>query len=204
MNDLLNLEGRVALITGAGQNLGREIALQFALHGASVIVNDYYLDRAKAVAAEIEDIGGTALPVQADVSNFESVREMFADAMRRFERVDMLVNNAGNGGAAPSADVMLPYWETAPETWNQILGVNLYGPLHCTAAAIPGMIAAGGGRIITIISEAGRVGEAGLDVYSAAKAGAAGLTRALARNLGRHNILANNVAIGALNASRIG
>lgn len=204
MNDLLNLGGRVALITGAGQNLGRDMALQFAQQGASVIVNDYYLDRALAVAGEIEASGGTALAVEADVSNFESVRAMFATAMQRFNRIDTLVNNAGNGGAAPPTDVMLPFWETAPETWNQILGVNLYGPLHCTAAAIPNMIAAGGGRIITIISEAGRVGEAGLDVYSAAKAGAAGLTRAIARNLGRHNILANNVAIGALNASMIG
>jgi 2-hydroxycyclohexanecarboxyl-CoA dehydrogenase len=204
VNDLLNLEGRVALITGAGQNLGRDIALQFAKHGASVLVNDYYLDRAREVAGEIEAFGGTAHAVQADVSNYESVRAMFATAMQRFGRIDALVNNAGNGGAAPSADVMLPFWETAPETWNQILGVNLYGPLHCTAAAIPNMIAAGGGRIITIISEAGRVGEAGLDVYSAAKAGAAGLTRAIARNLGRHNILANNVAIGALNASLVG
>jgi 2-hydroxycyclohexanecarboxyl-CoA dehydrogenase len=204
VNDLLNLEGRVALITGAGQNLGRDIALQFAKHGASVVVNDYYLDRARAVAGDIEASGGTALAVQADVSNYESVRDMFATAVRRFGRIDTLVNNAGNGGAAPSADVMLPFWETAPETWNQILGVNLYGPLHCTAAAIPNMIAAGGGRIITIISEAGRVGEAGLDVYSAAKAGAAGLTRSIARNLGRHNILANNVAIGALSASTVG
>ena len=204
MSDLLSLEGRVALITGAGQNLGRDIALQFAQHGAHVVVNDYYLDRAQAVAGEIEACGGTALAVQGDVSNFESVRAMFASALRRFERIDTLVNNAGNGGASPSADVMLPFWDTAPDTWNQILGVNLYGPLHCAAAAIPGMIAAGGGRIITIISEAGRVGEASLDVYSAAKAGAAGLTRALARNLGRHNILANNVAIGALNASQVG
>src|SRR4051812_36525441 len=115
---------------------------------------------------------------------------MFAAVAERYGRLDVLVNNAGNGGAAPTAEVMLPFWETRPEVWNQVIGVNLYGALNCNAAAIPMMIAAGGGSIVTIISEAARVGEAGLDVYSAAKAGAAGLTRAIARNLGRHNIRA--------------
>lgn len=204
MKNLLSIEGRVALITGAGQNLGREIALQFAAHGATVVVNDFYLERAAAVANEIVASGGTAIALQADVSNYQSVRDMFAAVAGRFSRIDILVNNAGNGGAAPTEDVMRPFWETSPDVWNQILGVNLYGPLHCTAAVVPMMIAKGGGRIITIISEAGRVGEAGLDVYSAAKAGAAGLTRAIARNLGRHNILANNVAIAALSASTVG
>lgn len=204
MSDILDLTGRVALITGAGQNVGRGIALTFAAHGATVVVNDFYAERAEAVAREIKDAGGKAIALQADVTDAESVKTMAARALEQLGRIDILINNAGNGGPSPSADVMKPYWETAPSVWNEVIGVNLYGPLNCTSAIIPIMIKNGGGRIVTIISEAGRVGEAGLEVYSAAKAGAAGLTRALARGLGRHNILANNVAIAAMSASSVG
>lgn len=205
MSNILDLKGANALITGAGQNLGREIALKFAANGAgTIIVNDFYLDRAEAVVAEVEALGAKAIAIQCDVSDGDSVQRMVAEAKERSGRIDILVNNAGNGGAAPTADVMKPFWETGPEVWGQVIGVNFYGPLHCAAAVIPLMIEQRGGRIITIISEAGRIGEAGLDVYSAAKAGAAGLTRAIARNLGRHNICANNIAIAALNASTVG
>jgi 3-oxoacyl-[acyl-carrier protein] reductase len=205
VSDLFDLNGAVALVTGAGQNLGREIARRFAQHGAAaVVVNDFYLERAEAVAEEIRAAGGQAMAIQGDVADSASVNAMFAAISDRFGRLDILVNNAGNGGPSPSADVMQPYWNTSRQVWDEVLGVNLYGPLNCTAAAIPLMIAGGGGRIITIVSDAGRLGEAGLEVYSAAKAGAAGLTRAIARSLARHNIRANNVAIGALNASTVG
>jgi 3-oxoacyl-[acyl-carrier protein] reductase len=110
----------------------------------------------------------------------------------------VLVNNAGNAGADPHGLTGRPFWEKEPSEWEPFIQVNLYGVLNCSRAVIPGMIEAGaGGRLITIISEAGRVGEPGLEVYSAAKAGAAGLTRALARGLGQFNITANNIAIGA-------
>ena len=119
-------------------------------------------------------------------------------AHETFGPVDVLVNNAGNAGADPSAVTGKPFWEKDPAEWAPFLDVNLYGVLHCCRAVLPGMIEAGnGGRIITVISEAGRVGEAGLEVYSAAKAGAAGLSRGLARSVGRFDITANNVAIGA-------
>ncbi|MGE0741983.1 MAG: SDR family NAD(P)-dependent oxidoreductase [Hyphomonadaceae bacterium] len=204
MSELLDLAGRVALITGAGQNVGRGIALTFAAHGARVVVNDFYLDRAEAVASEIIEAGGRAIALQADVGDLASVQAMAQQAVEQFGHIDILINNAGNGGPSPSSDVMKPYWQTTPAVWNEVLGVNLYGPLNCTSAVIPLMIENGGGRIITIISEAARVGEVGLEVYSAAKAGAAGLTRALARALGRHNILANNIAIAAMRASGVG
>jgi 2-hydroxycyclohexanecarboxyl-CoA dehydrogenase len=197
MSDILDLAGRVALVTGAGQGVGRQIALHFAAHGAGgVVVNDYVLDRAQSVAEEVKVAGGKAIAVQADVTNLESVKEMVAKAEKDFGKIGVLVNNAGNAGANPTAELRKPFWETGPEVWNNYIGVNLYGVMNCTAAVIPKMIERDApGRIITIISEAGRWGDAGLEIYAGAKAGAAGFMRACARSLGRYQITANSVAI---------
>lgn len=200
----LDLGGRVALVTGAGQNVGRQIALHLAAHGAGVVVNDYFAERAEMVAAEINGNGGKAIGVQADITKRDAVKAMVAQARNEFGRdVEILVNNAGNAGAAPTANARKPFWETDTTDWNSYLGVNLYGAINCAAAVIPGMIDGRYGKIVTIISDAGRMGEAGLEIYSAAKAGGAGLTRALARSLGRHNIRANNIAIAAMNTPAI-
>ena len=198
MSDILDLSGKVTLITGAGQGVGRQIALHFAAHNAAgIVVNDYFLDRAEQVAQEINAAGGKAVAVQADVTDLASVKAMVGKAEQAFGPVDVLVNNAGNAGATPDPDARKPFWETGPEVWNSFIGVNLYGVINCASACIPQMIERKGGRIVTIISDAGRAGEAGLEVYSGAKAGAAGFTRAVARSLGRHNITANCVAIAA-------
>ncbi|MEN3351007.1 MAG: hypothetical protein V7632_4642 [Bradyrhizobium sp.] len=198
MSDLLDLNGKATLITGAGQGVGRQIALHFAAHkAAGIVVNDYFLDRAEQVAAEINAGGGKAIAVQADVTDLASVKAMVSKAAQAFGPIDVLVNNAGNAGATPDPDARKPFWETGPEVWNSFIGVNLYGVINCASACIPQMIERKGGRIVTIISDAGRAGEAGLEVYSGAKAGAAGFTRAVARSLGRHEITANCVAIAA-------
>lgn len=198
MNDILSLDGRIALVTGAGQGVGRQIAFHFAEHGAAgVVVNDYFLERAEAVAGEIKAAGGKALAVQADVTDLGSVKNMVSQTEAVFGPIDILVNNAGNAGANPDADVRKPFWETGQESWDSYLRVNLYGVINCTSACIPQMIARKGGRIITIISDAGRAGEVGLEVYSGAKAGAAGFMRGVARSLGRHQITANCIAIAA-------
>lgn len=197
-DDLLDLEGRIALVSGAGQGVGAATAHHLAAHGAKVVVNDYVAERANDVATQINDGGGTAIGVQGDVTDFASVTAMVDIASERFGAIDVLVNNAGNAGADSSAVTRKPFWEKDPAEWAPFIDVNLYGVLYCCRAVLPGMIEAGnGGRIITVISEAGRVGEAGLEVYSAAKAGAAGLSRGLARSVGRFDITANNVAIGA-------
>jgi 3-oxoacyl-[acyl-carrier protein] reductase len=198
MTDLLSLSGRVALISGAGQGVGRQIALHFAAHGAAgVVVNDYFADRAQAVANEIEAAGAKAIAVRADVTDLAAVKAMVATAEKAFGGIDILVNNAGNAGATPDPDARRPFWETGPEAWDSFIRVNLYGVINCASACIPKMIERKAGRIITIISDAGRAGEAGLEVYSGAKAGAAGFTRGIARSLGRHQITANCIAIAA-------
>ena len=170
--NLLDLTGRTALVTGAGQGVGAATARYLAAYGAHVIVNDFVLDRAQAVADEIKAAGDSAVAAQADVTDFDAVQAMVADA----GTVDILVNNAGNAGADPSAITGKPFWQADPTEWEPFIGVNLYGVFHCSRAVIPGMIEGGrGGRLITVISDAGRVGEPGLEAYSAAKAGAAGL-----------------------------
>jgi 2-hydroxycyclohexanecarboxyl-CoA dehydrogenase len=198
MTDILDLGGRVALVTGAGQGVGRQIALHLAGAAGSggVVVNDYVLERAEGVAEEIRAAGGKALPLQCDVSDHAAVKEMVAKASVDLGPVGVLVNNAGNAGANPSPELRKPFWETGPEVWNSFIGVNLYGVINCAAAVIPGMIERQApGRIVTIISDAGRWGDAGLEIYAGAKAGAAGFTRSVARSLGRHQVTANSVAI---------
>jgi len=197
MTDILDLGGRPAMITGAGQGVGRQIALHLAAHGCpGVVVNDYHLDRAEAVAEEVRALGAQALPVQADVTDLEAVKEMNAKAAEAFGPMGVLVNNAGNIGATPTDRAREPFWTTGPEDWNSFIGVNFYGVINATSAVIPGMIERQApGRIITIISEAAHFGDSGLEIYAGAKAGAAGFMRGCARTLGRHGITANCIAI---------
>lgn len=192
---ILDLSGKVALVTGAGQGVGAAIATYLAANGAAVAVNDYVAERADALAREIRARGGTAVGVQGDVTDFAAVMEMVEVVAGELGAVTVLVNNAGNAGADPSALSRAPFWESEPANWEPYLRVNLYGVMHCCRAVIPGMIEVGHGRLITVISDAGRMGEPRLEAYSAAKAGAAGLMRALARSLGRYRITANSVAI---------
>ena len=162
-----------------------------------MVVNDFYLESAEAVAGEIRAQGGRAFALQGDVSDPSAVRSAAQRVGREFGPIGVLVNNAGKFGAAPSAEVSKPFWETGPEVWNQIAGVNYYGPINCAAALVPQMIARDApGRIITIISDAGRNGDSGIEIYSASKAGAAGLIRSPARRA----ITANALAIAATRA----
>lgn len=194
---IFDLSGRVALVTGAGQGVGRGIALLLAEYNAAVVVNDFVIERAQSVAEEIKKAGGKALAVQADVTDLAGVGRMFEDAVKEFGKVDILVNNAGNAGAGGrGADK--PFWEINPGDWNWkgFLEVNLTGVMNCCHRAVPGMVERKGGRLITIVSDAGRTGEGnGMEVYSGAKAGAAGFMRGLARSVGRYSITANSIAI---------
>lgn len=197
---IFDLSGRTALVTGAGQGVGAEIARTLAAQGARVAINDYILDRAEAVARDIRNSGGTALAVQADVSDFADAQAMIERAASDLGPVDILVNNAGNAGPDGTMP-RLDFWESEPAEWDRYFRVNLFGVMNCARAATPSMIERKYGRIITIVSDSGRHGEPGLEAYSAAKAGAAGFSRALARALGRYGITANTISLSNIGHS---
>lgn len=196
----LGLNSQVALVTGGGQGVGRQICLELAAEGAKVVVNDLFPERAAAVAADIVAAGGAALAAPADITQQEQVDAMVEQATRHFgQPVTILVNNAGiiperreKGGRTP-AFVDMPVVD-----WAKIVNLNVYGTMHCCKAVLPGMVSHKGGRIINIISEAGRIGEANMAVYSGAKAAIAGFAKALAREHGRHSVTVNSVALGAV------
>ncbi len=196
--NLLDLGGQVAFISGAGQGAGRAIALAFARHGAGgIAINDVDAARAEAVAAEIRALGVAALAVPADVGDHAAVHEAMTRAAT-LGPVTLLVNNAGNAGPNVTMRPTAPFWDTQPAEWDRYLRTNLQGVMNCCHAALPGMVKHEKGRIVTIVSDAGRVGEARLAAYSAAKAGAAGFMRALAREAGRYNVTANCISLSTL------
>lgn len=198
-NDPLDLGGQIAFITGAGQGVGRAIALALAHHNAGgIAVNDFVPERAAAVVAEIEALGVRAVAVPADVGDHAAVRAAIDAAVAALGPVTILVNNAGNAGPDAQISHSPVFWETKPEEWDRYFRTNLQGVMNCCHAALPGMVTQGKGRIVTIVSDAGRVGEARLAAYSAAKAGAAGFVRAIAREAGRFGITANAVSLSAL------
>lgn len=197
--DPLDLDGQFAFVTGAGQGAGRAIALAFARHNAGgIAVNDFVPERAEAVVAEIEALGVRAIAVPADVSDHAAVTAAMDTARSKLGPITLLVNNAGNAGPNATMGHSPVFWETQPQDWNRYFRTNLYGVMNCCHAALPGMVAQKRGRIVTIVSDAGRVGEPKLTAYAAAKAGAAGFMRAIARETGRLGITCNAISLSAL------
>jgi len=195
---LLDLGGQVALVTGGGQGAGRGIALMLARHNARVAVNDFVLERAEAVAEEIRGFGGEAVAVQADVGDIESVRAAVAKAEAALAPVTLLVNNAGMAGPTAQMGYAKPFWETDPSEWDRYFHTNTFGVLNCCHAVLPGMVAANKGRIVTVVSDSGRIGEQRLSVYAAAKAAAGGFVRSIAKEVGRYNITCNAISLSSL------
>ncbi|MGE0214644.1 SDR family NAD(P)-dependent oxidoreductase [Mycolicibacterium sp.] len=191
--------GRVALVTGAGQGVGRQTALTFAAHGArAVVVNDVDAERAGRVAAAVRALGVAAVAAPADVGDPDAVAGLFDHVAAEVGPVQILVNNAGIRAHRSPAGTVLPLWEQPIGDWESLIRVNLLGVIHCTRNALLHMMPGSYGRIVTIVSDGGRVGEAnGMEVYSATKAGAAGFTRAVARLGGRFGVTANCVSLGA-------
>lgn len=197
-----DLKGRVAVVTGAGQGVGRAIALAFAHHGAGgIVVNDFHRDRAEAVATEVEALGVRAAVMVADVGELDQVRAGVAAAEAALGPVSILVNNAGNGGPDGFPPEMLPFWETRPERWRRFVHVNLFGVMNCCHAVLPGMVGRGYGRVATIVSDAARTLESRQADYAAAKAGAAGFMRGLAADAARFGVTANSIAIASIQPS---
>lgn len=187
----IDLAGKRALVTGAGRGVGRAIAHTLAQAGANVVVNDLGT-RADDVVREIRDAGGSGRSAIFDVTNWFEVSEAF----EAIGPIQILINNAGNSGG--DTFTLASFVETQPEDWEPFFRVNLYGVMHCTRAALPAMIEQGWGRVVTIISESGRTGEPKLAAYSAAKAGAAGFGRSIAKEVGRNGITVNSVALGTM------
>jgi NAD(P)-dependent dehydrogenase (short-subunit alcohol dehydrogenase family) len=190
---MFDLTGRTALVTGAGQGVGQGIAVALAAQGASVVVNDLHPERAEAVAAGIGATGGSAMASCFDVTDLAAVRAAVGSA----GPIDVLVNNAGNGGAEQMA--VRTFRELDPEAWDGPIRVNLHGVLNCCKAVIDGMCDRSWGRVITISSGAGTAGVAiGVSPYSAGKGGGIAFTRTLALEVARNGVTANTLAIGLM------
>jgi 2-hydroxycyclohexanecarboxyl-CoA dehydrogenase len=178
----MRLEGRSALVTGGAKGIGAAIARRLAAEGAQVTIGDVDTDGGEQVAAEID-----ADAVRLDVTDPASARA----AVESAGTLDVLVNNAG-------MDEFGFFTDTDPDLWERVLAVNLKGVFACTSAVLPGMQEAGYGRIVSIASEAGRVGSKGSAVYSAAKGGVIAFTKTIARENARFGITANAIAPGPI------
>jgi len=188
----MELQGKVALITGGGTGIGREIGLSFAREGSGVAVNYSRSEKeAMATAQEIRDLGVHALAIKADVSQDAQVREMVGKVMEEFGRLDILVNSAGTTTFVDPTDLE----RLTEEMWDRTLAVNLKGTFFCCRAAVPAMKSHDGGSIINISSIAGTTGIGSSMAYSASKAGVICLTKSLARTLAPE-IRVNTIAPG--------
>jgi 3-oxoacyl-[acyl-carrier protein] reductase len=215
----MRLKNRIALVTGGGSGIGREICLAFAREGASVVVNDVNAEGIRETIRLMGESADDALAALADVSDSEQVRRMFASALERYGTLDILVNNAGmfvvrgqeeydrfnRVFAAQMAEMasggpIRTRWETTRNMedfeWDRMLKVHLYGSFYCAREALKVMEPRGYGRIINISSIAGTEGHESVPHYCAAKAGVLGLTRSLAREVGACGITVNAIAPG--------
>jgi 3-oxoacyl-[acyl-carrier protein] reductase len=186
----LGLNGKVALVTGGARDVGREIAITLAREGAAVAVNfRQSKDEAQSVVQEIRGLGGNARSYGADVTDFAAVTAMVRAVVEEFGRLDILINNAGLA-------VRRRFVETGPADWHRQIDTCLYGAIHCCHAAAPHLEAAGNGRIVSIIGDSSRVGESGLSIVAAARAGVVALMKSLARELGGAGVTANTLSLG--------
>jgi NAD(P)-dependent dehydrogenase (short-subunit alcohol dehydrogenase family) len=186
----LGLEGRVALVTGAARDVGREIALALASEGAAVAVNyNSSGERAQAVVEEIKAKGGRAIACQADIADLRAVKQMVDRTATELGGLNILVNNAG-------LVIRKRFAETTPDEWRRQIDVCLYGAIHCCHAAAPLLEASKSGRIISLMGDSSRVGESGLSIAAAARAGVIALMKSLAREMGRSGTTANAVSLG--------
>lgn len=186
----MGLEGRVALVTGAARDVGREIALALASEGAAVAVNyNSSGERAQAVVDEIKAKGGRAVACKANIADFAAVKQMIDRTATELGSLNILVNNAG-------LVIRKRFAETSPDEWRRQIDTCLYGTIHCCHAAAPLLEASKNGRIISLMGDSSRVGESGLSIAAAARAGVIALMKSLAREMGRSGTTANAVSLG--------
>ena len=192
----MKLNARAAFVTGGASGIGRAIAHALAAEGARVTIADLNAAGARLVAAEIEKAGGQAFAQPLDITDVTAVDAAVDAAAARSGGLQILVNCAG-------WDRPMPFVDTTPEFWDRILAINLKGPMACTRAALRHMIRQESGKIISIASDAGRVGSSGEAVYSAAKGGIIALTKTIAREVARHRINVNCVCPGPVSYTHL-
>ena len=186
----MQLKDRVALVTGATRDVGREIALSLAAEGAAVAVHYHgAADAAEAVVAEIKNNGGKAKSYQADVADNAAVQKTIGAIVADLGGLNILVSNAGLA-------IRKPFKDTTPEEWRRQIEVNLLGAIHLCHAAGPHLVKGGNGRIIAMVGDSSRVGESGLSIVAAARGGVIMLMKSLAREMGRVGVTANTVSLG--------
>lgn len=183
------LTGKNVLITGAASGIGRATALRFAEEGANVGILDLDLEGAQETVAQLKAHDGKVRAEQADISDYANVQSAVAALEGEMGAFDVLVNNAGWDKAAP-------FLQTEPELWQKIVAINLMGPLNLHHIVVAGMVARGGGKVVNVASDAGRVGSSGEAVYSACKGGIISFGKTLARELARSNVQINTVCPG--------
>ena len=186
----MKLKGKTALVTGAGRGIGRAIALALARDGAQVAVLDVVKENAEAVRREIEALGVKGLTLVVDLRKRAEVERAIAELIAQWGQLDIVVNNAG-------WDRMQPFLESEEDTWDKIIGINFKGTLYVLKAALPPMVQRGaGGRVITIASDAGRVGSSNEAVYAGTKGALIAFSKTIAREVARHGITVNVVCPG--------
>jgi NAD(P)-dependent dehydrogenase (short-subunit alcohol dehydrogenase family) len=189
-----SVEGRVVIVTGAAQGIGRELARQFAAAGAVAVVADLAIDKAEAVVKEIHDAGGVGLAVKVNVADEESVTAMVDTVIQTWGRVDVLINNASIFASIEKG----PFDQIPLDQWEHVLKVNITGTYLCVKAVAAHMRKAGFGRIINISSDAVTRGTANYLHYVTSKSALIGMTNSLARELGSHGITVNCIRPGSV------
>jgi len=191
----LKLKDKVAFITGATNEIGREVCLNLVREGAKFLFSDINTQKGEALAKEIADLGGDAIFSKVDVRDYEEVKDNVMKAKDHFGRLDIVVHMAGVGGRPKR------FVETSREDWKLTVDVLLYGMMNTTYAALPFMIENNYGKIVSVIGDSSRVGESGLSLVAAPRAGQPALVKSVAMEVGRFNIALNCVSVGIVDRS---
>ena len=193
----LNVKGKAAWVVGGGEGIGELVALTLADEGADIAVCDIDEEKANAVAEKVRSKGVRAIASKLDVRDGEQVKEVVGKILAEFSKIDLLAHIPGRGERKS-------FLETTREDWDFAVQLNLYGPLNTIGAVVNHMVEQKSGKIVTVISDAGRVGEPRNCIYSAAKAGVTGFSKALAQEVGPRNINVNCVSLGMTHTPALG
>jgi len=185
----MRLDSTNIIVTGAGQGIGKAIALMLASYGADLSIADINAETLQVTRAEIEQLGRKCVAVPTDVTDFESVTAMVKQTQETLGQIDVLVNTVG-------WDIIEPFWKNSLEYWDKIIDINYKSVVYCSRAVLDGMMENKAGKIINIASDAGRGGSSGETVYAGAKGGVIAFTKSLAREVAKFNIKVNCVCPG--------